>query len=85
MYYLFLACVNVSYKTSGGPTQPGGGGGGGVQVVMNETSWIALAESTRETESLPRSLCFQLIFFRLEQEILRHSRKTYNKLSFMFS
>ncbi len=39
-------------------------------------SRIALAERARETVSLPfsGSFCFQLVFFCLEQETLRHSR-----------
>ncbi len=56
--------------------------GWGVRVVMNEThlsvcftrSRIALAESARETVSLPRLATLSTSFFSLEQETLRHSR-----------
>ncbi len=83
--------------------RPGGGGGGGLWMKhicpCFTLSRITLAESARQTVSLPRLAMLSTRCFILEQETLRHSRYMiwqifyiesataphYNKLSFMFS
>ncbi len=57
---------------------PGGGGGGGRTkkhiCPCFTPSWIALAESARETVSLPWFVMLSTRFISLEQETLLHSR-----------